>query len=51
MQELEEERTKFLNYKQEEEEKLRKEKENLKINFNRLKKIVDSLDMKLSEVE
>lgn len=50
-EELELDRQKFLNYKQEEEEKIRKEKENLKINFNKLQSIIDSLDMKLNEVE
>lgn len=50
-EELELDRQKFLNYKQEEEEKLRKEKENLKINFNKLQSIIDSLDTKLNEVE
>ena len=57
-QQLEENRSKleldkqeFLNYKQEEEEKIRKEKEELKINFNRLQTIIDSLNNKLEEVE
>lgn len=50
-QELELDRQQFLNYKQEEEEKIRKEKENLKINFNKLQSIIDSLDTKLNEVE
>ena len=57
-QELEENKTKleldkqeFLNYKQEEEEKIRKEKEELKINFNKLQTVIDSLSDKLGEVE
>lgn len=50
-EELELDRQRFLNYKQEEEEKIRKEKENLKINFNKLQTIIDSLDTKLNEVE
>ena len=50
-EELELDRQRFLNYKQEEEEKLRKEKEELKINFNKLQTIIDSLDMTLNEVE
>lgn len=50
-EELELDRQRFLNYKQEEEEKIRKEKENLKINFNKLQSIIDSLDTKLNEVE
>jgi len=51
IEELEIDKQNFLNYKQEEEEKIRKEKENLKINFNKLKTIIDSIDMKLNEVE
>ena len=50
-EELELDRQRFLNYKQEETEKLRKEKEDLKINFNKLQSIIDSLDTKLNEVE
>ena len=50
-QRLETERQDFLNFKQVEEEKNRKEKENLKINFNRLQTIIDSLNNKLNEVE
>jgi hypothetical protein len=49
-EDLELERQRFLNYKQEEEEKIRKEKENLKVNFNKLQSIIDSLDEKLDEV-
>ena len=48
---LEQDRQEFLNYKQVEEEKLRKEKENLKINFNKFQTIIDSLNEKLNEVE
>ena len=48
---LEIDRQTFLNYKQEEEEKIRKQKENLKNNFNKLQNIIDSLDTKLNEVE
>lgn len=50
-EELELDKQKFLNYKQEEEEKIRKQKENLKINFNKLQTIIDSLDTKLNEIE
>ena len=48
---LELDKQEFLNYKQEEEKKIRKEKEELKINFNKLQTIIDSLKNKLEEVE
>ena len=48
---LELDKQEFLNYKQEEEEKIRKEKEELKKNFNRLQTIIDSINTKLEEVK
>lgn len=45
------ERSEFNTYKQKEESKLNKEKENLKINFNRLQTIIDDLDKKLVSID
>ena len=47
---LQEERKQFLDYKKEEENKINKEKENLKINYDRLQTIIDDLDKKLNEI-
>ena len=44
-------RSEFNNYKQKEETKLNKEKEALKINFNRLQTIIDDLDKKLVSID
>ena len=48
---LQEEKQKFLDFKKEEETKINKEKESLKINFDRLQTIIDDLDRKLNEIE
>lgn len=48
---LENERIEFNSYKQEEENKLNVEKENLKINFSRLQTIIDDLDNKLVSMD
>lgn len=45
------ERSEFNTYKQKEENKLNKEKENLKINFARLQTIIDDLDTKLVSID
>ena len=45
------ERSEFNTYKQKEETKLNREKENLKINFNRLQTIIDDLDKKLVNID
>ena len=45
------ERSEFNTYKQKEESKLNKEKESLKINFNRLQTIIDDLDKKLVSLD
>lgn len=45
------ERSQFNTYKQKEENKINKEKENLKINFNRLQTIIDDLDKKLVSID
>lgn len=45
------ERSEFNTYRQKEESKLNKEKENLKINFNKLQTIIDDLDKKLVGIE
>ena len=45
------ERSQFNTYKQKEESKLNKEKENLKINFNRLQTIINDLDKKLVSID
>lgn len=50
-EELAAERSQFDEYKQKEETKLNQEKENLKINFNRLKTIIDDLDKKLVSID
>lgn len=46
-----EEKEEFLNFKAEEEIKINKEKETLKINYNRLQNIIDDLDKKLNEID
>lgn len=51
MKKLANERSQFNTYKQKEESKLNKEKENLKINFNRLQTIIDDLDKKLISID
>lgn len=48
---LENERTEFSNYKRAEENKINKEKENLKINFDRLQTIINDLDKKLVSID
>lgn len=48
---LENERSEFNNYKQTEENKINKEKENLKINFDRLQTIINDLDKKLVSID
>ena len=48
---LKEEKQKFMDYKKEEEEKIAKEKESLKINYDRLQNIINDLDRKLNEIE
>ena len=48
---LKEEKQRFMDYKKEEEEKLEKEKESLKINYDRLQNIINDLDKKLNEIE
>ena len=45
------ERLKFDSYKEEEENKINKQKENLKINFDRLQTIIDDLDKKLVSID
>ena len=45
------ERTQFNTYKQKEETRINKEKENLKINFARLQTIIDDLDHKLVSID
>ena len=45
------ERSEFNTYKQKEENKITKEKENLKINFDRLQTIIDDLDKKLISID
>ncbi len=48
---LKEEKQKFMDYKKEEEKKLAKEKETLKLNYDRLQNIINDLDKKLNEIE
>lgn len=48
---LKEEKQKFLDFKQGEEKKINKEKETLKVNYDRLQTIIDDLDKKLNEIE
>ena len=48
---LQEEKQKFLEFKQVEENKIKEEKESLKINYDRLQTIIDDLDRKLNEIE
>lgn len=48
---LQEERKQFMDYKKQEESKINKEKETLKINYDRLQTIIDDLDKKLNEIE
>lgn len=48
---LVDERQKFYDYKTKEENKLREEKENLKINFSKLQTIIDDLDKKLENID
>lgn len=48
---LQEERKRFLDYKREEENKINKEKETLKVNYDRLQTIIDDLDKKLNEID
>ena len=45
------EKQRFQDYKEEEEKKIAKEKENLKINFERLQTIIDDLDKKLITID
>ena len=48
---LVDERQKFYDYKTKEENKLREEKENLKINFSKLQTIIDDLDKRLENID
>ena len=48
---LSEERKTFLNYKKEQESKLKEENETLKINFAKLQTIIDDLDKKLESID
>lgn len=48
---LADERQKFLDYKKTEEQKIKEDKENLKINFARLQTIIDDLDKKLVSID
>lgn len=48
---LNNDRTQFNTYKQKEETKLNKEKENLKINFSKLQTIINDLDKKLVDID
>ena len=47
---LSQEKQKFFDYKMNEESKIKKEKENLKINYDRLQTIIDDLDKKLGSI-
>ncbi len=47
---LSQEKQKFFDYKMNEESKIEKEKENLKINYDRLQTIIDDLDKKLGSI-
>ncbi len=47
---LSQEKQKFFDYKKTEENKIQKEKENLKINYDRLQTIIDDLDKKLGSI-
>jgi hypothetical protein len=48
---LQEEKKKFLDFKKDEENKINKEKETLKVNYDRLQTIIDDLDKKLNEIQ
>lgn len=48
---LSQEKQKFFDYKMNEESKIKKEKENLKINYDRLQTIIDDLDKKLESID
>lgn len=48
---LSNEKQKFMHYKTNEENKIKKEKENLKINYDRLQTIIDDLDKKLESID
>ena len=48
---LSHEKQKFMSYKTNEESKIKKEKENLKINYDRLQTIIDDLDKKLESID
>ena len=48
---LSHEKQKFINYKTNEESRIKKEKENLKINYDRLQTIIDDLDKKLERID
>ena len=48
---LADERKQFLDYKKTEERKIKEDKENLKINFDRLQTIIDDLDKKLVSID
>lgn len=48
---LHKERKQFMDFKTQEENKIQKEKETLKINYDRLQTIIDDLDKKLNEIE
>ena len=50
-QKLSSDKQEFLNYKKTEETKIKKEKENLKINFDRLQTIIDDLNQKLENID
>ena len=50
-EELEKERQSFMDYKIQEENKIKAEKESLKINYDRLQTIINDLDNKLNEIE
>lgn len=50
-EQLKADRKEFLEYKENEENKIKEEKENLKINFAKLQTIIDDLDKKLGSVD
>lgn len=50
-EQLKTEKKNFLDYKHEEEQKIKQEKESLKINYDRLQTIIDDLDKKLNEID
>ena len=48
---LQSQKMEFINYKEEEENKIQEEKETLKINFERLQTIIDDLNKKLESID